>query len=76
MNQPNTIELVENTFEPNTSLAAFSSRNSQAGAIVSFLGQVRNDDQEVDALELEHYPGYTEKTHRRNRQNRQRALAS
>ena len=61
MNQPNTIEVVEKAFEPNASLAAFSEQNSQAGAIVSFLGQVRNDDQEVDALELEHYPGYTEK---------------
>ena len=61
MGRPYTIEVVENAFDPNASLAAFSAKNSHAGAVVSFLGQVRNDDQEVDALELEHYPGYTEK---------------
>lgn len=36
--------------------------NPAAGAVVFFVGLVRdlNDDQQVTALELEHYPGMTE----------------
>lgn len=36
--------------------------NSESGAFVSFLGQVRdfNDGDNVSSLELEHYPGMTE----------------
>lgn len=33
----------------------------QAGAQASFLGLVRNDGGQLQALELEHYPGMTEK---------------
>lgn len=39
------------------------SQKGEAGAVVSFLGVVRgaNDGQTVYAMELEHYPGMTEK---------------
>ena len=38
-------------------------RRPDTGAVVSFVGQVRdlNDDEQVNTLTLEHYPGMTEK---------------
>jgi len=48
-------------FDPDTALSAFRAHNRAVGAIVSLLGQVRSEDDGVDALELEHYPGHTEK---------------
>lgn len=56
-----TIDILEMTFDPDAALAKFRARNQNAGAVVSFLGQVRSEGDNVDALELEHYPGYTEK---------------
>ncbi|MEM7240613.1 MAG: molybdenum cofactor biosynthesis protein MoaE [Pseudomonadota bacterium] len=46
-------------FDPGAELNQFSDLNGRAGAVVSFSGLVRGDD--LDALELEHYPGMTEK---------------
>ncbi len=44
-------------------LARFTERAKGAGAIVSFIGLVRDQrtDQTVTGLELQHYPGFTEK---------------
>jgi len=44
-------------------LAALRGRDLGVGAVVSFVGTVRdrNDGQGVSAMELEHYPGMTEK---------------
>ncbi len=46
-------------------VAALRSKSSQIGAVVSFLGLVRDvhgvDGSAVQSMELEHYPGMTEK---------------
>jgi molybdopterin synthase catalytic subunit len=50
-------------FDGNAEIAALRLANPRIGAVVSFLGTVRdlNDGQAVSAMELEHYPGMTEK---------------
>ena len=55
------IRITDTPFEPGTELNAFSTANPQAGAIASFLGQVRDEDGAVNTLSLEIYPGVTEK---------------
>ncbi len=54
-------------FDPHAEAAAFSAGRMEAGALASFTGSVRNAAHasqdtggEVTALELEHYPGFTE----------------
>ncbi|MDO9359871.1 MAG: molybdopterin synthase catalytic subunit MoaE [Polaromonas sp.] len=44
-------------------VAALRARDKRVGAVCSFVGLVRdrNDGSEVSAMELEHYPGMTEK---------------
>ena len=54
------IEICGTAFDPTAKLAAFSKANSDAGAITSFLGQVRNEDGSVKELFLESYPDVTE----------------
>jgi molybdopterin synthase catalytic subunit len=44
-------------FVPERELAAFSARRKDAGALASFVGLCR---EEGGALELDHYPGFTE----------------
>lgn len=46
--------------DPDAAFAAFRRETAGAGAVVSFLGQVRSEDGAVAALTLEHYPGLTE----------------
>jgi molybdopterin synthase catalytic subunit len=50
-------------FDPHVETAAFSKGRSEAGAIASFIGTVRDSahGDSVNALELEVYPGFTEK---------------
>ncbi|MFZ6753304.1 molybdopterin synthase catalytic subunit MoaE [Undibacterium sp. Dicai25W] len=50
-------------FDLSTEVRQLRENNSQIGAVVSFLGLVRdlNDGQNVSAMELEHYPVMTEK---------------
>ena len=40
---------------------AFAARVSGAGAVVTFTGIVRDDSGSLTALEIEHYPGMTER---------------
>lgn len=49
-------------FDPHAEAAAFSAGRAEAGALATFVGSVRNTahGDEVAALELEHYPGFTE----------------
>ena len=47
-------------FEPGAELTAFTATVAGAGAVVSFTGIVRPDDG-LAAMEIEHYPGMTEK---------------
>jgi len=50
-------------FDLNTEIRQLRENNPQIGAVVSFLGLVRdlNDGQNVSAMELEYYPVMTEK---------------
>ncbi len=48
-------------FDPGAELNAFSKDIGNAGAVVSFTGVVRDVDGGLSAMEIEHYPGMTEK---------------
>ena len=48
-------------FDLGQELAAMRAGRTDIGALVSFSGLVRDDTGELQALELEHYPGMTEK---------------
>lgn len=48
-------------FDLGTELAALRAGRTDIGALVSFSGLVRDDTGELQVLELEHYPGMTEK---------------
>lgn len=51
------------TFDPGVEVNALQAANTGVGAVVSFVGYVRdfNDGLDVAGLFLEHYPGMTEK---------------
>ena len=55
-------------FDPGAEIKSFLGRNPNSGGIATFIGQVRDfqsvqnsSSSEVTSLELEHYPGMTEK---------------
>jgi molybdopterin synthase catalytic subunit len=50
-------------FEPHAEAAAFQKGRAEAGALATFVGSVRDSAHggDVSALELEAYPGFTEK---------------
>ncbi len=48
-------------FEAGTEVSAFSAGVRGAGAVVSFTGLVRDEGGRLSAMEIEHYPGMTEK---------------
>ncbi len=48
-------------FDPGAELNAFSKGLGNAGAVVSFTGVVRDVAGGLSAMEIEHYPGMTEK---------------
>ena len=48
-------------FDPGAELARFGKGRADVGAVVSFTGMVRDDTGRMTALELEHYPGMTER---------------
>ena len=51
-------------FDVSTEIAALRQSDARVGAVCSFLGTVRdrNDGDAVSTMELEHYPGMTEKS--------------
>lgn len=53
------IRISESSFDPEAELRAFRHGMSNAGAIASFTGIVRDDGQ-TQELTLSHYPGFTE----------------
>lgn len=55
------IRVQQAAFDPGAELNAFSGRVDGAGAVVSFSGLVRDVAGGLDAMEIEHYPGMTEK---------------
>jgi molybdopterin synthase catalytic subunit len=48
-------------FDYGAECAAFAAAAEGAGAVVSFLGLVRDDGGRLSRMEIEHYPGMTEK---------------
>lgn len=57
------IRIQEADFDVSTEIANLRKDDPQVGAVVSFLGTVRdmNEGSEVKGMTLEHYPGMTEK---------------
>ncbi|MGZ5817493.1 MAG: molybdopterin synthase catalytic subunit MoaE [Burkholderiaceae bacterium] len=57
------IRIQTEDFDLGTEVAQLRATNPQVGAVVSFIGTVRdmNDGSSVAEMELEHYPGMTEK---------------
>jgi molybdopterin synthase catalytic subunit len=57
------LTITENSFDPEAELLSFRRCRPQSGAVVSFLGLVRdiNEGGRISAMILEHYPGMTEK---------------
>ena len=59
-----TVSIQTQDFDVSQELAALRAGDARVGAVCSFLGTVRerNDGSSVASMELEHYPGMTEKT--------------
>ncbi|OWJ77047.1 molybdenum cofactor biosynthesis protein MoaE [Haematobacter genomosp. 1] len=55
------IRVQSEAFAPGQELDAFTRRASAAGAVVSFTGVVRDVTGGLVAMEIEHYPGMTER---------------
>lgn len=58
-----TVRITTDDFDAGREIAALRADDARVGAVVSFIGTVRdmNDGRDVTALTLEHYPGMTEK---------------
>jgi molybdopterin synthase catalytic subunit len=48
-------------FDPGTELQLFTAEAANAGAVVTFTGLVRSESGSLSAMEIEHYPGMTER---------------
>ncbi len=61
------VEIAETNFCPYDRLVRFDEASGVAGATAAFVGRCRRDAgaAPVEALELQHYPGFTERTVRR-----------
>ena len=59
-----TVRVQADDFDLNAEVAALRARNPKIGAVACFVGTVRdlNEGDSVAAMELEHYPGMTEKS--------------
>ena len=59
-----TVRVQTEDFDVSAELAALRARNPKIGAVACFVGTVRdlNEGETVAAMELEHYPGMTEKS--------------
>ena len=55
------IRVAPERFDQGAEVARFSAGVSGAGAVVTFAGLVRDEGGRLAALEIEHYPGMTEK---------------
>jgi molybdopterin synthase catalytic subunit len=54
------IRVQQDDFDIGAEIAALKANRSDIGAIVSFIGTVRDRDGAVNEMTLEHYPGMTE----------------
>jgi len=59
-----TVSIQKHDFDVSQELAALRAGDARVGAVCAFLGTVRerNDGSAVASMELEHYPGLTEKS--------------
>ncbi|HWU55521.1 MAG TPA: molybdenum cofactor biosynthesis protein MoaE [Rhizomicrobium sp.] len=57
------VRITQQAFDPQAEIAAFAAGRDDAGALVSFVGTCRAETGGVaiDALRIDHYPGFTEK---------------
>ncbi|HXQ45700.1 MAG TPA: molybdenum cofactor biosynthesis protein MoaE [Caulobacteraceae bacterium] len=55
-----TVRLTTALFDPGALLAEFSAGRAETGAVVTFTGIARASDGQVERLELEAYPGFTD----------------
>ena len=55
------VRVQSDPFDFGTECASFGQGGRDVGAVVTFLGVVRDDDGQMDRMEIEHYPGMTEK---------------
>ncbi|MET0540140.1 MAG: molybdenum cofactor biosynthesis protein MoaE [Variovorax sp.] len=63
MSQPPRVSIQTHDFDLAAEVAALRGKDTRVGAVCSFVGTVRdrNDGSAVASMELEHYPGMTEK---------------
>ncbi|RZI73565.1 MAG: molybdenum cofactor biosynthesis protein MoaE [Variovorax sp.] len=63
MPSPARVAIQTADFDPGAEIAALRAADARVGAVCSFIGTVRdrNDGSAVASMELEHYPGMTEK---------------
>jgi molybdopterin synthase catalytic subunit len=63
MKTPERVSIQTEDFDLGTEVAVLRASDKRVGAVCSFVGTVRdrNDGQSVSTMELEHYPGMTEK---------------
>ena len=58
----NKIRVQQDDFDLSDEVAEVKNNNTDIGAVVSFIGTVRDlDDSPIEKMTLEHYPGMTEK---------------
>lgn len=57
------VRILQQAFDPQAEIAAFTAGRDDAGALVSFVGTCRsaNAGAAVDELRIDHYPGFSEK---------------
>lgn len=55
------ITLQQAAFDPGQETAGFGQGQADVGAVVTFTGLVRDDSGKMQALDIEHYPGMTER---------------
>lgn len=55
------VRVQEDPLDLATELAAFRDSCTNAGAVVTFTGVVRDTEQGLQVMEIEHYPGMTER---------------
>jgi len=55
-----TVRVQEEPFDPGKELNAFTGRQAETGAIVTFTGIVRDVDDKLDHMVIEHYPAMTQ----------------
>ena len=63
------VSVQETAFDPGAEVTAFTAGATGAGAVVSFTGLVRDQGGTLQAMQIEHYPGMTERAIRTHAEN-------